>query len=337
MASQPWPRVTIRTDNGEKQTAIAPCIISASRSTDIPALYGRWLINRIQRGYAVWRNPFNGHAQYVSFVNARLFVFWTKNPEPFFPLLSELDMRGYSYYFLVTCNDYEKENLEPGVPPLDRRIAAFQRLSETLGPERVIWRFDPLIKAETLCPADLLHRMEAIGDAVHGYTRRCIVSFIDVEEYRCVERNMRAAGVRYRPFTQRDIYDIAEGIARLNSRWEYDIFTCAEPCDLEAFGIDHGKCIDDRLIRRLFYSDETLMQFVGDGTHGRENAGGTTTSRSRLKDPGQRPLCGCITSKDIGQYNTCTHLCRYCYANTSESRVLKNRAHRNGDTGESIV
>ena len=120
-----WPRVKIRIPDGDRAgrgevaspstrevEAIAPLIISASRSTDIPAFYGDWFMERLRRGYAKWINPWNGVPLYVSFGNARVFVFWSKNPEPFLPHLAEMTRLGYEYYVLFTLNDYEAEGLD---------------------------------------------------------------------------------------------------------------------------------------------------------------------------------------------------------------------------------
>ena len=112
-------KVNIRTQNGELVEASAPVIISASRSTDIPAYFAKWFINRLEKGYCVWYNPFNQKPSYVSFAKTKVVVFWTKNPAPMIPYLPELDKRGIHYYFQVTLNDYEKENFEPNVPKLE--------------------------------------------------------------------------------------------------------------------------------------------------------------------------------------------------------------------------
>ena len=140
-----WNKKNIINDKGETVEAILPFVISASRSTDIPAFYSRWFMNRLEKGYVTWVNPFNRKEQYVSFEETKIIVFWTKNPQPIIPHLKELDKRGIRYYFQYTLNDYEKENLESNVPKLDIRIKTFIDLSSLIGKEKIIWRFDPLI------------------------------------------------------------------------------------------------------------------------------------------------------------------------------------------------
>ena len=149
MASE---KVSIRTDSGEIVEATAPVIISASRSTDIPAFYAKWFFNRLAKGYCAWYNPFNQQKMYISFQNCKVVVFWTKNPKPILPYLHELDERGIHYYFQVTLNDYVKEGFEPNVSSVDDRVETFKKLSEMIGKERVIWRFDPLIITPNITP-----------------------------------------------------------------------------------------------------------------------------------------------------------------------------------------
>ena len=143
-------KLTITTDSGATVEAQAPVIISASRSTDIPAFHAQWFIDRLKAGYVVWVNPFNRQPMVVSFKNTKVVVFWSKNPQPIIPYLKELDDRGIHYYFHFTLNDYEQEGFEPNVPPLRERIETFKSLSGRIGKEKVIWRFDPLIVTPTL-------------------------------------------------------------------------------------------------------------------------------------------------------------------------------------------
>lgn len=129
-------KVIIVTDQGEKKEATTPVIISASRSTDIPAFYAKWFFNRLAKGYCVWYNPFNQQPMYISFKNCKVVVFWTKNPEPIIPYLPELDKCGIHYYFQVTLNDYEQEGFEPNVPSIKSRINTFINLSNLLAKKK---------------------------------------------------------------------------------------------------------------------------------------------------------------------------------------------------------
>jgi hypothetical protein len=300
-STMPWAKTTITTDSGERRTAIAPLIISASRSTDIPAFYGEWFLRRLASGYVRWVNPWNGRSQFVSLEQARLFVFWSKNPKPFFPVLDELDRRGIRYLFHHTLNDYEREGFEPYLPSINERIATHQRLAARIGRERLIWRFDPLLITEALTPSELLVRIRRIGDDVAAYSDRLIVSFITL--YAKVSRNMRNAGIRLKAWEKTSQAVMLRAIGEYGSAWNLPVFTCATDHAEKDCGVRHGKCIDDATITRVWGDDGKLMEYIN--------------SRGGGKDRGQRTLCRCIYSKDIGRYNTCGHSCIYCYANTT--------------------
>lgn len=315
--------------------AIAPLIVSASRSTDIPAFYGRWFMERLRAGYAKWKSPFGGSPVYVSFVKARLFVFWSKNPAPFLPYLDVLDSRGYGYYFLFTLNDYDAEGLEPRVPPCDERIATFIRLSERIGKGRVVWRFDPLVLSDTITVNDLLARVQRIGDRIAPFTKRMVFSFVDIEKYAKVKRNLARQGFSgVREFSDDDVAAFCDGLAGLNEKWGLAITACSEKRDLSQYGIGRGQCISYDLISEEFRDDPVLMDFLRPG--GQQTLAGTADPSRRLRDPGQRNTCRCIVSKDIGQYSTCMHLCAYCYANTSASEVLRRYTRYTDDADAGI-
>lgn len=342
MAVKNWDKVDIKADDGKILDGIAPIIISASRSTDIPAFHTKRFIDRLNRGYVKWTNPFNQVPQYVSFEKTRVIVFWTKNAEPIIPFLQEIKNKGINYYFQFTLNDYENEGLEPSVPKLEERIATFQRLSKMIGKDKVIWRFDPLILTDKIGVEQLLNKIEKVGTAIHDYTNKLVISFADIEQYAKVKRNLMAAGFKYRDFDKDSMEKICEGIQKINEKWGLEIATCAEGLNFDKYKIEHNKCIDDDLMIKLFKDDIVLMDFLGVK---KENRGGLSAFgiisepeiiRDNLKDKGQRKECGCAVSKDIGKYNTCGHLCVYCYANYSKNAVLKNLAERQKDTGESI-
>jgi DNA repair photolyase len=302
-----WEKAEIIRDNGEPVIAIAPIIISASRSTDIPGCYADWFMNRIKKGYVAWINPFNRVPSFISFKNVRVIIFWTKNPSPIIPHLYELDNKNIHYYFQFTLNDYSSEKIECGIPDLSNRISAFQELSRLIGRERVIWRYDPLFLSNNIHIDDLITRIHHIGTQIHEFTFKLVFSFIDILEYKKVRSSLDDSSIR--EFTSEEMIEFAEKLAQINKLWGLELSTCAESINLSSLGIQHNKCIDGDLMSYLFPDDLDLNLFL------RKNA---------KKDKGQRESCGCIISKDIGQYNTCYHQCKYCYANRSETEVLYN-------------
>lgn len=313
MASDTWEKIGIKTEEGEV-IGIAPVIVSASRSTDIPAFYSEWFMNRLQEGYVKWVNPFNSKAQYVSFNRTRMIVFWTKDAGPIVPYLKELDSRGINYYFTFTVNDYGNEGFEPGVGSLDDRIDTFRRLSETLGRDRVVWRFDPLILTDGIDLQTLFDKVFNVGSRIAGYTSKLVLSFADISSYPKVMRNMLRKDINFREFTPELMEAAARGISEMNKSWGLEVATCCEDIDLGRYNIKKNKCVDDDLMIKLFPHDKELMEFLGYG------AAGT----SKLKDKGQRLNCGCVMSKDIGRYDTCAHRCIYCYANSSPGAAYNN-------------
>lgn len=345
-------KIHIKTDSGEIIEALAPVIISASRSTDIPAFYAKWFFNRLAKGYCVWYNPFNQQPMYISFKNCRVIVLWTKNPKPILPYLHILDEMGIHYYFQVTLNDYEKEGFEPNVAAVDERIETFKCLSEMIGRERVIWRFDPLIVTSNIGPRELLEKIWNIGNKLKGYTDKLVFSFIDVKAYRKVKNNLVKETLS---FTKDNVenaeashaqrLEIVEGLQKIRSAWKeqgwsIEMATCAEDIDLESYDIEHNRCIDGELMKRIFADDKELFYYLHTLKWPERDMFGELppipTKEKKVKDSGQRKVCGCMVSKDIGMYNTCRHFCVYCYANTSKELVLKNKEKHNDDS-ESII
>lgn len=312
-----WEKVQIKLEDGNMVEAIAPVIISASRATDVPAFHFEWFMDQIKRGYLTWTNPFNRTAQYISFDKARLIVFWTKNPRPIFKYLDFFDSKFGNYYFQYTVNDYEDESLEPGLPKLSERIETFIELSNRIGKERVIWRFDPLILTDEITINSLIEKIRNIGNGLKNYTDRMVFSFVDVERYRKVKNNLVKNNIKYREFNTSEKIDFAQRVSKLGKGWGIEIATCSEDIDLEEFGISHNKCIDDDLIIRLFNHDKDLMNFlsveISQPTLLDKDVSFKKTRDN--KDKGQRKDCGCIVSKDIGEYGTCGYACKYCYAN----------------------
>ena len=337
--------VTGRADSpGHEVEAVAPLIISASRSTDIPAFYGDWFMERLRRGYAKWVNPWNGAPVYVSLKDARVFVFWSKNPAPFVPRLEEMTRRNIQYLMLFTLNDYEAEGLEPRLPPLEERLQTFKALSRMAGRGRVVWRWDPLLLSGSLGMEELLDRIRTVGDAISPFTDQMIFSFIDIARYPKVAQSLRIRGFGdVREFSPAEELELAAGLHELNRSWGLTLSACGEERDFSAFGIGAGGCISRDLMLREFGEDQVLRQFLEGPDPGSNPLGGTGSSLPpHLKDPGQRPACNCVVSKDIGQYSTCPHLCAYCYANTTPARVeVRYSAYRvkseKGIFGDSIT
>lgn len=274
-------------------------IISASRRTDIPTYFSDWFFNRIKEGFVLVRNPMNAHQ--ISRVKLTPdvvdgIIFWTKNPTPMLARLDEL--KDYMYYFQFTITPYGKD-VEPNV--LDKPnevLKVFKSLSNKVGSERVVWRYDPILLSERYSVEYHIKAFERIAAELSGYTKKVTISFID-DDYRGVKSNIKELALL--DFSIECQLRISEALAEIARHYNLKIDTCAERIDLQQFGIEHARCIDDRLLSKLL----DCHLYVE-------------------KDKTQRLECGCVSSIDIGMYNTCRNGCRYCYANYNPSIVASN-------------
>lgn len=274
-------------------------ILSVSRRTDIPAFYSDWFFNRLREGYVLVKNPMN--AKQISKViltpeTIDCIVFWTKDPTPMIHRLDEI--KNYPYYFQFTLNSYDL-SLELNVPKKKHLIDAFIALSNKIGKERVIWRYDPILLTDSFDKEYHFKWFEYLASRLSDYTNKCVISFLDL--YRKTKRNLKA--IPLLSIQLEDMNDIASNISKIAASYNLAIESCSEEIDLQRFNIKHGRCIDPKLI-----SDILKIKIDVD------------------KDPNQRLECGCVKSIDIGEYNTCNHECLYCYANFSKGTVQKNVA-----------
>ena len=275
-------------------------ILSVSRRTDIPNYYSEWFYNRIKEGFVYVQNPMNAHQ--ISKIDLSpdvvdCIVFWTKNPEP---MLDGLDrIAQYPYYFQFTLTGYGKE-IEPNLPhKKERMLPIFQRLSDKIGRQRVIWRYDPIFFTKTYTPEYHFKAFDQIAGALNGYTDKCVISFVDL-----YAKNKKAMeSMKTYEIGEQELYGFAEQLSMIAAKNRMVIASCAETMELSHCGIEHNCCIDKGLIEEI----TGYQLHVG-------------------RDRNQRTECGCVESIDIGMYNTCKSGCRYCYANYSQGSVMKNCA-----------
>lgn len=273
-------------------------ILSVSRRTDIPAFYSEWFLNRLKEGYLYVRNPMNfNQVSKINLSNELIdcIVFWTKDPSRIITQLDQLDSYGYRYYFQITINGYDRK-IEKNVPGLKDSIRSFIKISEKIGKDRVIWRYDPIILSKELSIDYHIEKFGSIVKKLYPYTERCVISFLDI--YSRTEKRLSNIGLK--EISKKDMEIIAEKFSAINKKYNLEIATCSEKINLKNYGIKHGKCIDDELFTKIFKVPLIVK-----------------------KDKTQRKDCGCVTSIDIGSYNTCRHECQYCYANYND--VLKSK------------
>lgn len=282
-------------------------IISASRRTDIPALYSDWFFRRLAEGFVCVRNPMNPRQVSKIPLNHDAvdgFVFWTKNPMPVMDRLHLLD--GYPYYFQFTLTSYGRD-VERNVPPKgDVLIPAFRQLAKKLGRHRVVWRYDPIFVDETYTVDYHIRYFAKMAEMLADSTEKCTLSFLDYY------KNTKKTAPEIRPPDENGIARMMTAFSETAKKVGITLDTCAEEMDLSKYGITHAACIDEERMSRI--AGKKLD--IG-------------------RDKNQRKACGCSSAVDIGAYNTCTNGCCYCYANYILPLVEEN--HRNHDPASPLL
>lgn len=276
-------------------------ILSVSRKTDIPAFHFDWFLQRVKEGYVINRNPMFPGQLYKTPIHPSscdCIVFWTKNA---IPAIEKLDaLSEYRYYFQYTVTGYGKD-LERNLPDKQLIRENFKELSDKIGSEKVVWRYDPILFSDKYTPEWHLQTFQKIASDFRGKTEKCVISFLD-PYYHSVQTN-KMLGVYI--LDREELVSFSRQIAEIGNENGMTIASCAEKIDLQECGIKHNSCIDKDLIERIV---------------------GKPLSLSR--DKGQREACGCVQSMDIGTYNTCRNGCVYCYASKGMGKIEETFAKK---------
>lgn len=273
-------------------------ILSVSRRTDIPNYYSEWFFNRLKDGFLYVRNPMNFHQISEIKISPDVvdcIVFWTKNPLPMMERLDELE--AYNYYFQFTLTGYGND-VERNLPNKKTSvIPIFQELSNRIGKEKVVWRYDPIFFSNRYNVQYHLKAFRSIAEALSGYTEKCVISFLDI--YPKNKKNMD--NLLSYDLSDSELRKFAKELSNIAKENHIKIGSCAEKIDLDEYGIIHNSCIDKELIEKIIGCKLKIN-----------------------KDKNQRIECGCVESVEVGTYNTCKNGCVYCYANYSAKSVESN-------------
>lgn len=273
-------------------------ILSVSRRTDIPNYYSEWFFNRLKDEFLYVRNPMNFHQISEIKISPDVvdcIVFWTKNPLPMMERLDELE--AYNYYFQFTLTGYGND-VERNLPNKKTSvIPIFQELSNKIGKEKVVWRYDPIFFSNRYNVQYHLKAFRSIAEALSGYTEKCVISFLDI--YPKNKKNMD--NLLSYDLSDSELRKFAKELSNIAKENHIKIGSCAEKIDLDEYGIIHNSCIDKELIEKIIGCKLKIN-----------------------KDKNQRIECGCVESVEVGTYNTCKNGCVYCYANYSAKSVESN-------------
>lgn len=268
-------------------------ILNVSGRTDIVAFYSKWFLNRLKEGYVDVRNPFNPNlVSRIDFDDVDLILFCTKNPIPIVDKLGDIKI---PYIFHVTITPY-KDDIEPNLPSKSKIIEAVKKISTRIGIDNIYVRYDPIFISEKYNIEYHIKAFTKLCSLLKGYVKTIIVSFID--NYKNVRKNLPY--LKYRSFTEEDYKLIGENFSKIAKDNNMVIQTCFEERNLTEYGFIKGECMSKELAFKLT---------------------GKTYKKWQAR---KGNACNCVELVDIGVYNSCNHLCKYCYANYDESKVKEN-------------
>ena len=272
-------------------------IINTGQRTDIPAFFSEWFVNRLREGFVLVRSPYDARTvtRYKLTPDVvDVIGFCTKNPAPMLPHMHLLEPFGQFWY--VTITPYGKE-IEPRVPDKRQVLESFRTLSKIVGPDSMGWRYDPIFLSDTYTFDYHLDAFERMARELSGYTRTAVISFVDL--YQKTKRNFPE--VREVPREER--IKLGKAMIEIGRKYGMTIRPCAEGNELEPYGADCRGCMTIPMYEKAIGCRLNVPRFVP-----------------------SRKECACYLSADIGAYNTCGHLCRYCYANYDADSVRRNMA-----------
>lgn len=268
-------------------------ILNVSGRTDIVAFYSKWFLNRLKEGYVDVRNPFNPNlVSRIDFDDVDLILFCTKNPIPIVDKLGDIKI---PYIFHVTITPY-KDDIEPNLPSKSKIIEAVKKISTRVGIDNIYVRYDPIFISEKYNIEYHIKAFTKLCSLLKGYVKTIIVSFID--NYKNVRKNLPY--LKYRSFTEEDYKLIGENFSKIAKDNNMVVQTCFEERNLTEYGFIKGECMSKELAFKLT---------------------GKTYKKWQAR---KGNACNCVELVDIGVYNSCNHLCKYCYANYDESKVKEN-------------
>ena len=295
----------------------SPCIISASRRTDIPRYYARWFENRCKAGFAEFRNAFGGHGR-VSMRDEDVlgYLFWTKHAKPFHQQLKRLNDRGLPWVMQYTVTGYAK-SVETNIPDLPRVIADFLEIRSLLPAAMCLqWRYDPIIISPHFNFNYHIARFSEIASALVGSTGVVNVSF--VEPYLKTVRRMQGTGTRFRQLDEKRHKSIGKShpdlprvgsdedkllgeLQAIAAEYRMQLRSCSNP----ELDLPVAKCCAPEFFTA--YGDLARHEVI-----------------QAQPIQATRQGCNCIRTVDIGMDNTCTGGCRYCYVVISDKAARIN-------------